>query len=326
MSCQETLVIIKPDGLQKGLAGEILKQIEKNGLSVIDSARIVLSKNWLIQLYQEHQEQPYFSRLLDWMSSSSVLMLKIQGVEAIKIVKEKIIGEYPKGLRGKFSEDYIKNIAHTPATKAESIYELELAKPIFEKNKLKDQKRFQKVMVFALTGMSESGKSTVGRYLENKSIPRLKIVKIFENIRDRWSPKENFQEFIQKQEQRDPYALWDEFITELEGIMKGIKVKNASIESLYGGGMGQYLKRRLQDNFCIIYVDIPLEIRLQRQMQREGLSNIENARKMLLPRDTIKEISGIPQLKKIAGEIIDNSGTLNELYQMIDKLIGKYCK
>jgi len=118
--------------------------------------------------------------------------------------------------------------------------------------------------------------------------------------------------------------LWDAFIDELIDETGRLGTNTASIESLYGGGLGPYLKQKLGHHFCILFVDISLEIRLRRQMQRENLPDIESARRYLSPRDEIKEKSGIPALKEIAGEVVDNSGTLKELYRIIDQIVKKY--
>ena len=187
-----------------------------------------------------------------------------------------------------------------------------------------NESRFSSKMVFALTGMSECGKSTVGKYLDSKGIARLKIVKLFERVRDKWSSDEELYAFVRRQEERDPHALWDAFVDELATEMDRLSTNAASIESLYGGGLGPYLKQKLDRHFCVVFLDMPLEIRLVRQMQREGLSDMDSARKHLLPRDKIKEKSGIPALKEIAGEVVDNSGTLKELYQKIDQLVQRY--
>jgi len=130
--------------------------------------------------------------------------------------------------------------------------------------------------------------------------------------------------FLKQEEERDPYALWDAFIEELFLEMEHLKTKAVSIESLYGGGLGPYLKQKLGSHFCIIFIDIPLGIRIGRQMQRENLPDINSAQRILLPRDEVKEQSGIPALKDIAGEVIDNSGTLEDLYRSVDQVIGKY--
>ena len=157
------------------------------------------------------------------------------------------------------------------------------------------------------------------------SVPKtLKIVKLFEKVRDKWSPDQELYEFLKKQEEQDPYTLWDAFIEELLMEMERIGTNASSIESLYGGGLGPYLKQRLGHHFCILFVDIPVEIRFRRQMQRENLASLEDAKMYLLPRDEIKEKSGIPALKEIAGEIVDNSGTLQDLYRAVNAIVEKY--
>jgi len=270
------------------------------------------------------EQEVYFEEVVNWVSSAPVLFLKIQGDRAVEKAKWRIIGRYPEGIRGKYSENWIKNVAHAPDSEKSAKREIGLSKVIFERRKRIDDVLFNGKMVFALTGMSECGKSTVGKYLDSRGIPRLKIVRFFERVRDKWSPNEELYQLTKKEEERDPYALWDAFINELLTEMDARKIFMASIESLYGGGFGPYLKRRMGEHLCIVYIDIPIEIRLQRQKQREELATIEEAKKILLPRDNVKVNSGIPALKEIAGEIIDNSGTLEDLYQAVDKIIACY--
>jgi cytidylate kinase len=173
--------------------------------------------------------------------------------------------------------------------------------------------------------MSECGKSTVGKYLDSCGILRLKIVRLFERVRDKWSPQSELYQFTGEEERRNPYALCDAFLDELLAEMETRKASIASIESLYGGFLGPYLKHRMGNRFHIVYIDIPLEVRLQRQMRREGLATVEEAKRILLPRDEVKADSGIPALKDIADEVIDNSGTMEDLYRAIDELIAR-CK
>ena len=324
MSTEQTLIIIKPDGIAKGLVGKILRALQKHNLKVVDRARFQLEREWAEKLYDKERDEVYFKEVVEWITSAPVLLLKIEGDEAVDLVKWRIIGRYPEGIRGQYSENWIKNVAHAPDSLESAIHELQLAEPIFKKRKQMDETRFKNKMVFALTGMSECGKSTVGKYFNSNGIARLKIVRIFEKIRDKWSPGEKLHIFVRRQEEKDPYSLWDAFIDKLIIEMDHLNTNNASIESLYGGGLGPYLKQKLDRHFRIVFLDVPFKIRLIRQMQRENLPNIKSAEKYILSRDKIKEESGIPALKKIADEVIDNSGTLKELYQKIDQLIQKY--
>lgn len=324
MPIEQTLVIVKPDGVEKGLIGQILRALQKYNLRVVTQTRFQLERGWIENLYNQEKGEAYFEEAVKWMSSAPILLLKIEGERAIDIVKWRIIGRYPEGIRGQYSESWIKNVAHASDSPESAQYELMLAEPNFERSEQMDKSRFSGKMVFALTGMSECGKSTVGRYLNSKGIVRLKIVKLFEKVRDKWSPDEDLYVFLRRQEERDPYALWDAFIDELIVEMNYLNANVVSIESLYGGGLGPYLKQKLGQHFCILFLDIPLEVRLVRQIQRENLPDIESAKKYILPRDEVKEKSGIPALKDIAGEIVDNSGTLDKLYQKVDQIVQKY--
>lgn len=324
MSVQRTLIIIKPDGLAKGLVGQVLHSLKMHSLVVIDSATALLTRQWVEELYGFERNEVYFTEVVEWVSSAAVLFLKVEGPDAIAKVKWQIIGRYPNGIRGQYSENWIKNVAHVPDSEDSAERELNLSEQIFENRRRMDEDLFRDKMVFALTGMSECGKSTVGAHLDSRGIPRLKIVKFFERVREKWSYQSELYQFTDEEERHDPYALWDAFLNELLVEMETRKVSQVSIESLYGGPFGPYLKYRMGDRFRIIYVDIPLEIRLQRQMQREGLATLEEARGILLPRDKVKADSGIPALKDISDEIIDNSGTIESLYRAIDELITRY--
>lgn len=324
MSVEQTLIIVKPDGMAKGLVAQILCSLQKHDLRVVDYARLQLEREWVENLYGQERGEIYFVEVVEWVSSAPVLILKVEGDGAVDLVKWKIVGRYPEGIRGRHSENWIKNVAHAPDSLRSALQELQLAEHIFERRRQMDESRFSGKIVFALTGMSECGKSTVGKYLDSKGIVRLKIVKLFERVRDKWSPDEELYTFVRQQEERDPYALWDAFVDELAAEMDHLNTNAVSIESLYGGELGPYLKQKLCRHFCIVFLDISLEIRLVRQMQREGLSDMASARKHLLPRDEIKEKSGIPTLKEIADEVVDNSGTLDDLYRKIDQLVQRH--
>ncbi len=324
MNKNQSLIIIKPDGIVKGLIGIIYQTLLQYGLSVTEVVRQQLPRNWVEKLYANEQHEVYYEEVVSWVSSAPVLLLKVEGEEAVEKAKWKIIGRYPHGIRGQYSENCIKNVAHTPIDAEAAERELNLALPIFEQQRERDKQRFGGKMVFALTGMSECGKSTVGKYLDSRGVPRLKIVKLFERVRNTISPTVDLQTFVKTEEQHDQFALWDRFIDQLTGEMDNRQVPMASIESLYGGGFGPYLKYRLGVHFDIVFIDIPLELRVERQMHREKLATIDEARAMIIPRDEIKAASGISELKSLAGEIIDNSGSLEELFTNVDAMVARH--
>lgn len=321
---EETLVIVKPDAIAKGLVGLLIEKLEENGLRVLEAARVVLPSHTARDLYSGLEKERQFEAATKWIASAPVLLLKVEGPDAIVRVKYRIIGKYPSGIRGSYSEDSIKNVAHSATDAAAVERELKLLAPFFEEQRISYVRRFTGVTVFALTGMSESGKSTVGKYFASKGIPRLKIKSIFQEVCRHLSPDETPEKLIAEKEKHDPYALWDEFIRELSSQVHNLGVKIASMESLYGDRFAAYLKLRMREHLCLMFVDIPIEIRLRRQMSREKLSSIEDAKKLLLPRDEVKRQSGIPRIKEISDEVIDNSDSIRDLYMELDRLIVHY--
>jgi dephospho-CoA kinase len=179
--------------------------------------------------------------------------------------------------------------------------------------------------VFAIGGLSESGKSSVGRYLNSKGISRLKIVDFFKEIMKREGPEANFDQWQARTIENRQEWLWKEFIKSLKLKMQTESMKYCALESLYRPGLARALRRAFGEKLIIIYVDTPQEIRLQRQMIRQNLKNIDEAKKYLLPRDENKIKWGALKIKGVADVVIDNSGTMNDLHRQLDQMITKYC-
>jgi nucleoside-diphosphate kinase len=83
MAIQQTLSIIKPDAVKKNVIGEILTRFEKNGLSVIASKLLFLSKEQAEKFYEIHRERPFFADLVAFMISGPVLVSVLEGEEAV---------------------------------------------------------------------------------------------------------------------------------------------------------------------------------------------------------------------------------------------------
>jgi nucleoside-diphosphate kinase len=87
MAVERTLVLIKPDAVRRGLAGEILGRFERRGL-VIREARLVQVDRGLAQEhYAEHAEKPFFGELVEFITSSPTLALALEGESAISVVR-----------------------------------------------------------------------------------------------------------------------------------------------------------------------------------------------------------------------------------------------
>ena len=81
---QDTLVLIKPDGVERNLIGEILRRIETKGYVVVDLRMLTPTRELLTAHYAEHEGKPFFEPLLEFMSSGPVVAARVRGHRAIE--------------------------------------------------------------------------------------------------------------------------------------------------------------------------------------------------------------------------------------------------
>lgn len=117
MSVEQTLSIIKPDGVQKNLIGEIYGRFEKAGLQIVAARMVRLSKERAEDFYAVHKERPFYNDLVTYMTSGPVMVQALEGENAINRNRE-IMGatnpaEAEKGtIRADFAESIEENIVH----------------------------------------------------------------------------------------------------------------------------------------------------------------------------------------------------------------------
>lgn len=178
--------------------------------------------------------------------------------------------------------------------------------------------------VFLISGMSESGKSTTGKYLDSKGVKRLKIVTFLRQVMESEGATGDFAQWNDESEKRRPDWLSRKFVEEFERHCQAQRIRYCCLESLYRPSFAQSIRAGLPSRVVVVFVDIPQDLRITRQMTRQNLPSIEVAREYILPRDQQKEERGTPRVKDIADEIIDNSGTTAELYNKLDAILLKY--
>ena len=129
MSVEQTLSIIKPDGVQKNLIGEIYSRFEKAGLQIVAAKMLQMSKQQAEGFYAVHKERPFFISLVKYMTSGPVMVQTLEGEDAIGRNREIMGATNPvdatKGtIRAEFAESIEKNTVHGsdgPETAAQEI-------------------------------------------------------------------------------------------------------------------------------------------------------------------------------------------------------------
>ncbi len=117
MAVEQTLSIIKPDGVQKNLIGEIYSRFEKAGLEIVAARMMHLTKDQAEGFYAVHKERPFFNDLVSYMTSGPVIVQTLSGDNAIARNRE-IMGATnpadadPGTIRADFAASIEENVVH----------------------------------------------------------------------------------------------------------------------------------------------------------------------------------------------------------------------
>jgi len=117
MAVEQTLSIIKPDGVQKNLIGEIYSRFEKAGLEVVAARMMHLTTDQAQGFYAVHKERPFFNDLVSYMMSGPVMVQALQGEDAIAKNREIMGATNPADadagtIRADFADSIEENIVH----------------------------------------------------------------------------------------------------------------------------------------------------------------------------------------------------------------------
>ncbi|CAG7843849.1 Nucleoside diphosphate kinase [Pseudoclavibacter triregionum] len=130
---EETLVLVKPDGVQRGLTGEILARIERKGYSIVDLRMVQADRELLARHYAEHEGKPFFEPLVEFMQSGPVVAVRVAGNRVIEGFRS-LAGATdpttaaPGTIRGDFGRDWdapvMQNLVHGSDSPESSAREL----------------------------------------------------------------------------------------------------------------------------------------------------------------------------------------------------------
>ncbi|MCS7128738.1 MAG: nucleoside-diphosphate kinase [Sulfolobales archaeon] len=138
MAVERTLILIKPDGVERGLVGEIISRFEKKGFRIVGLKMLKFSEELAEKFYSVHRGKGFFNELVNYIASGPVVAMVIEGESAIKVSRA-IIGptdgrEAPPGtIRGDYSLSKLKNTVHASDSVDSAAYEISV---IFNEHEL----------------------------------------------------------------------------------------------------------------------------------------------------------------------------------------------
>jgi nucleoside-diphosphate kinase len=131
MAVESTLLIVKPDGVRRGLVGEVLRRVEAKGLTIDEMRLFTIDRATAEEHYAEHRERPFFGELVDFITGGPVVVARISGEQAIAVWRT-LMGptnpvEAPPGsIRGDLATLIGENIVHGSDSPESAARELKL--------------------------------------------------------------------------------------------------------------------------------------------------------------------------------------------------------
>jgi nucleoside-diphosphate kinase len=114
---EQTYVMVKPDGVQRGLIGEIISRIERRGLKIVALRMNVITETAAKEHYSEHAARSFFPSLIEFVTSGPSVSMVVAGKDAIKVMRSingatNPVDAAPGTIRGDFALDVGRNVVH----------------------------------------------------------------------------------------------------------------------------------------------------------------------------------------------------------------------
>ena len=114
---ERTLVLVKPDGVQRSLIGEIISRLERRGLKLVAMKLMQVTEDLAKRHYGEHAERPFFPSLVGFITSAPIVAMVWEGENAVEVVRNTIGGTNPADspmgtIRGDLALDIGRNLVH----------------------------------------------------------------------------------------------------------------------------------------------------------------------------------------------------------------------
>jgi nucleoside-diphosphate kinase len=114
---ERTLIIVKPDGVQRGLSGEIIRRFEQRGLRIVGMKFMSVERTLAEQHYAVHQGKPFYGGLVDYIVSGPVVVMALEGTNAVAAARNTIGATNPSAapagsIRGDLALEIGRNLVH----------------------------------------------------------------------------------------------------------------------------------------------------------------------------------------------------------------------
>jgi len=151
MAMQRSAVLVKPDGLQRGLIGEIISRFERKGLKLVALKMVQMSDEQLSDWYVEHKDKSFFKDLKSFMGSMPIVAMAWEGIDAVATIR-KLVGstsgrEAEAGsIRGDFSMSQQLNLIHASSSASDAERELKI---VFSEDDMCEYDSVQETVIYA---------------------------------------------------------------------------------------------------------------------------------------------------------------------------------
>ena len=151
MNQERTLVLIKPDGVQRSLIGEIITRFERKGLKLAGLKLLKLPREKANELYEPHRGKFFYDYLIQFMTSTPIVAIALQGRNAIELVRlvngaTKPAESEPGSIRGDFSIDITHNVVHASDSPENAERELGI---LFDSGEILEYQRIDEAIIYS---------------------------------------------------------------------------------------------------------------------------------------------------------------------------------
>jgi nucleoside-diphosphate kinase len=131
---QQTFIMVKPDGVRRGLVGEVVRRIENKGYGLKEMKLFTIEKELAERHYAEHTEKPFFGELVSFITSGPVVAMVVEGPDVVAGMRSLMgatnpVDAAPGSIRGDFASFITENIVHGSDSPASAEREINLFFP-----------------------------------------------------------------------------------------------------------------------------------------------------------------------------------------------------